>query len=162
MMTLREFSNGLRILWNIEQDEFVKAGCPAEDWRRFADNPHRYFVGCPDAYQDGLWRIIEGRQPRQMPFSSGLLIRRIERDSDEGRAGDVEVVDPTNGATTGSLTWGEVIEQIASRFPGPSKGYPMNTPEEWAALRDASAAKREAREFAEAHDEAIEQERKGG
>ncbi len=60
-MTLRKFHNALRILLNIDMDEFVAAGCRSEQWREFRDNPHAYFIEAADREADALWKIIEER-----------------------------------------------------------------------------------------------------
>mgnify|MGYP005819362859 CR=1 FL=1 len=44
----------------------------------------------------------------------------------------LEVIDPATGATTDTLTAGELIEQIISLFDmKPRQPYPMKTPQEW-------------------------------
>jgi hypothetical protein len=55
------FHNGLRILLNIDAAEFPG---PAEDWPRFRDQPHQYFIECDDATAGALWGIITRRTPR--------------------------------------------------------------------------------------------------
>lgn len=52
------FHNGLRILLNIDAAEFPG---PTEDWSRFRDSPHRYFIECSDDVAAGLWQIIAKR-----------------------------------------------------------------------------------------------------
>lgn len=53
--------------------------------------------------------------------------------TNEAGDNELEVVDPTTGATTLQLTWGELIEQIASIFPPYLRRphYRMRTKEEW-------------------------------
>lgn len=89
-----------------------------------------------------------------------LLIRRIELDpeiaDDDFRHitftnGGIEVVDPDTGATTGSLTWGEILEVVTGVFPqhpshAPFIRYPMHTMAEWKAKHDAMQARRAVRE----------------
>lgn len=88
-----------------------------------------------------------------------LLIRRIQNelpiaDDDDFRHiaftdGEIEVVDPDTGATTGAMTWGEILEVVAGVFPlhpnyAPFIRYPMHRPEEWKAQHDARMARRSA------------------
>lgn len=54
-----------------------------------------------------------------------FLIRKTE-------FGGLEVIDPETGATTDTLTTGEMLEQVMSLFDlKPRSAYPMKTPEEW-------------------------------
>jgi hypothetical protein len=53
------FHNALRILLNIDASDFPG---PVEDWPRFRDQPHRYFIECDDGVAAALWEIIERRQ----------------------------------------------------------------------------------------------------
>lgn len=68
-MTQREFSNGLRILINIDLSEFPG---PHTDWEDFRDNPWRYFITCPDYVCDRLWAIIQQRQAKKPDRSSPM------------------------------------------------------------------------------------------
>ncbi len=68
-MTLAEFSNGLRVLLNIDAHEFL--GCiNAEDrlavgdkllWETFRDSPHRTFIRLPTQDQERLFAVIQDR-----------------------------------------------------------------------------------------------------
>lgn len=59
-------------------------------------------------------------------------------------SGGVEVIDLATGRTTGQLTWGEIMEQVACLFPistpsgaaQPFVRYPMKTLEEWRQERE--------------------------
>lgn len=66
-LTLRRFHNALRILMNIDVDQFVAAGGSIVEWTDFRDNPHLYFVRASDAVAEALWRIAEARQPVVAP-----------------------------------------------------------------------------------------------
>lgn len=63
-MTFREFHNGLRVLANIDRDEFVAKGLPDADWPSFRDDPWRYFIRASDVMAEGLFEIIESRAVR--------------------------------------------------------------------------------------------------
>ena len=68
-MTLLEFSNGLRVLLNIDEREFLSC-INQEDREYFGDkhhsdkffkNPHRYFCELPTQDQERLFAIITKR-----------------------------------------------------------------------------------------------------
>lgn len=68
-MTLQEFLHGIRILWNIEGDEYI-ACINKEDREHFGDDdlmkrflrdPQRTFVSLPDQDQKRVFAIIEKR-----------------------------------------------------------------------------------------------------
>jgi hypothetical protein len=63
-MTLREFHNGLRVLLNIDEWEFVEAGIPREEWAEFRDSPHWWFICTSDANASRLWTIVERRNAK--------------------------------------------------------------------------------------------------
>lgn len=56
----RWFRNALRILLNIDTNEF-----PGDECERpaFRDNPHRYFIRCSDDVADKLYALMEARKP---------------------------------------------------------------------------------------------------
>jgi hypothetical protein len=66
-MELREFHNALRVLMNIDGDEFVRAiGRDSaiwspDDWPKFSNNPHLWFIRANDADAKAIWAIIEER-----------------------------------------------------------------------------------------------------
>lgn len=70
-MTLPEFSNACRILYNIDFSELIAAGVIAEDeyaedeWRSFLVNPVSWFIRASDDQQEKLFGIIESRQPKK-------------------------------------------------------------------------------------------------
>jgi len=68
-MTLAQFLNGLRVLWNIDADEYL-ACINQEDrehfgddvlWKRFVSAPHRTFAGLPGQDQKRIFALIERR-----------------------------------------------------------------------------------------------------
>lgn len=68
-MTLYQFLNGIRILWNIGYDEYL-ACINDEDreffgddalWERFATEPHKTFSGLPEQDQTRIFSLIEKR-----------------------------------------------------------------------------------------------------
>lgn len=60
-MTKHEFHNALRILLNIDMDEFVAAGCDADQWPAFRGNPHMWFIRASDRDAERVWLLIAGR-----------------------------------------------------------------------------------------------------
>jgi hypothetical protein len=71
-MNLREFHNFLRILLNIDADEFMQAvygrdthpGEGGEEWAAwttFREDPYRWFIKAGDQQAAALWKIIERR-----------------------------------------------------------------------------------------------------
>jgi hypothetical protein len=71
-MTLHQFLNGIRILWNINANEYL-ACINQEDreyfgddklWARFRDEPHRTFAQLPDQDQVRIFALIEQRNVR--------------------------------------------------------------------------------------------------
>lgn len=76
-MEFKEFHNALRILLNIDADEFIKAvhpehdGSPPpqdhpywKDWYRFRDNPHMWMIRVPTAQAQAIWALVEARQSK--------------------------------------------------------------------------------------------------
>ena len=78
-MTPREFHNALRVLMNIDADEFYAAvhpeipnaridaknpqhTVPYQDWCSFSRDPYRWFVRASDDDAKAIWSIIEARQ----------------------------------------------------------------------------------------------------
>lgn len=68
-MNLPQFSNALRVLWNIDAAEYL-ACINATDrgffegrrlWETFRDNPHRTFLALPTQDQERVFAIIEQR-----------------------------------------------------------------------------------------------------
>ncbi len=77
IMLLSEFSNGMRVLWCLSGEEYLKC-INAEDreyvgddklWERFCTNPHRTFVELPDQDQERLFSIIAHRN-----YKAGLSV----------------------------------------------------------------------------------------
>lgn len=69
-MSLALFHNGMRILLNLERHDLIDAGViqpeDAAAWRRFSDNPHRWFIVASDEQARRLWDVIERRQPERL------------------------------------------------------------------------------------------------
>lgn len=69
-MSLALFHNGMRILLNLERRDLIDAGViqpdDAQAWRRFSDNPHRWFIVASDEQARRLWDVIERRQPERL------------------------------------------------------------------------------------------------
>ena len=72
MMTLAEFTNGIRVLWNIDAEEYL-ACINQEDrdyfgdsvlWLRFQGDPHRTFSGLPDQDQRRVFALVERRNAK--------------------------------------------------------------------------------------------------
>ncbi len=77
-MNFNEFHNALRIMRNIDMDEFVhvidpdtdgsppKEGNPSRtQWAMFHQNPYTWFIRAPDAQAERLFAYIETRQPKE-------------------------------------------------------------------------------------------------
>lgn len=70
-MTFERFHNALRILLNIEWHEFAGAigplyhdgRPPHEQWERFRNDPHRWFISAPTAHARAIWELVKARQP---------------------------------------------------------------------------------------------------
>ena len=64
----RAFSNALRILLNLDCDELLAAGVIDEDieYRRFADDPFRFFTRASDRKAAALWTLIQRWQPESL------------------------------------------------------------------------------------------------
>jgi hypothetical protein len=60
-MTFEEFHNGVRVLFNIEQDEFAAAVRFPQDFGSFTMNPTTWFLKSGDEDAKGLFAIIERR-----------------------------------------------------------------------------------------------------
>ena len=69
MMTLDEFLNGVRVLWNIDRHEYLSC-INGEDrkyfgeqmlWERFYKEPHRTFAALPTQDQERVFALITGR-----------------------------------------------------------------------------------------------------
>lgn len=77
-MNFAEFHNALRILLNIDGDEFVHAvfGPKARviphsdspewtEWVLYRAAPHIWLIQAPDEYAKALWKVVEARQPKK-------------------------------------------------------------------------------------------------
>lgn len=71
-MNLNEFTNGLRVLWNIDMREYLNC-INDEDreyigdeklWNAFAKEPHRTFAGLPTQDQERVFAIITARHAK--------------------------------------------------------------------------------------------------
>jgi len=153
-MDLARFSNALRILRSIDGPELDRAAAFCEVGAslalhgaryRFSDDPVRFFLKADDQSQDAIWRIIEKRQPPQAACELG---RRLDEDASRYRWLRTRNLDAIDN---GGLFVGMVPENIV-----------INGDDLDRCVDAARAAEREVTMFADAHDEAIEQERKGG
>ena len=74
MMVFMDLHNALRVLMNIDRPEFEQAineaqaaipaserDTPEEQWPRFRDDPHSWFISAPTAQAKAIWRIVEVR-----------------------------------------------------------------------------------------------------
>lgn len=73
-MTFTQFHNAMRILFNIDADEFIQAVYGRDtkppddsrewkDWKFFRDHPHEWFLRAPTEKAEAIYAIIEARQP---------------------------------------------------------------------------------------------------
>lgn len=70
------FHNALRIMFNIDADEFSKHVSPdVDEWKSFRDSPFRYFVRTDDASANKLWGVITARSTRY-PTGAALLLQQ--------------------------------------------------------------------------------------
>lgn len=60
-----QFHNRLRILMNIEAEDFANAGLTFKQWRDFDANPHRFFIRADDPTAAAIWRIVEAREAKR-------------------------------------------------------------------------------------------------
>ena len=78
-MTFNQFHNALRVLLNIDADEFLAACHPDvpvvdidnpahyavyQDWCAFSNNPYMWFIRASDADAKAIWAIIEKRNEK--------------------------------------------------------------------------------------------------
>lgn len=71
-MTLEEFANGLRVLWNIDMRQYLT--CINEEdreyvgdnklWEAFRNDPHKTFANLPDQDQRRVFAIITERNAK--------------------------------------------------------------------------------------------------
>lgn len=64
-MKLREFHNGIRVLFNIDAHEFSEAGGEMRYWPQFRDDPVRFFLRADDETAGGLFAIVERRNAKR-------------------------------------------------------------------------------------------------
>jgi len=75
----RRFHNALRILIHFNFDDLRAAGVLDDltEFRRFDDDPYRFFVRAEDARAAALWALIQSCQPEDLradqPLSSYAL-----------------------------------------------------------------------------------------
>jgi hypothetical protein len=63
ILSYSDFHNLLRMLWNVDFDEF-SAAIPrnaSAKWAKFQENPHQFFVRADDTTAFALWGVISGR-----------------------------------------------------------------------------------------------------
>ncbi len=119
-MNLRRFHNALRVMNSIDRDEMVGAGLiPANDpnaWQQFRCNPTRWMIAATDAQKEGLFALIESRQPKTTPptdLSSIKLPVRVEQMIGVGGRGPVLVdADGCQLAIVGGIL-GDIANPIA-------------------------------------------------
>lgn len=72
-MRFNEFHNGLRILLNIDSDEFMDAVYPngtphglhmRGEWETFRENPYNWFIRASDQKAHGLWQLMQKRMTK--------------------------------------------------------------------------------------------------
>lgn len=70
----RRFHNALRILANLDADELIAGGVIDEPtgFRRFEDDPYRWFIRADDARAAALWALIQSRQPEALRIDPPL------------------------------------------------------------------------------------------
>jgi len=70
----RRFLNGLCILTNLDASELIAAGVIDEPtgFRRFEDDPYRWFIRADDARAAALWTLIQLRQPEALRIDPPL------------------------------------------------------------------------------------------
>lgn len=69
-MTLREFHNGIRVLFNIDMDEATAAGVEPHQWPMFRDDPVRFFLRADDETAEKLFAVVEKRNAARAPQAS--------------------------------------------------------------------------------------------
>ena len=61
----QEFHNMLRVLLNIDHDEFVQWGGASNEWPTFARNPWDWFIRAGDGVMSTFWPYVEARAGRK-------------------------------------------------------------------------------------------------
>lgn len=130
-MNLRRFHNALRIMNSIDRDEMVGAGLiPADDhhaWQQFRCNPTRWMIGATDPQKEGLFALIEARQPKSaLPtdLHSIKLPVRVEQMIGIGGKGPVLVdADGCQIAIIGALI-GDIGDGLAEALAFAVNSYP--------------------------------------
>lgn len=70
----KRFSNAVRILYEIDFDEFTRAtGLGGFRWERFRDDPVRTFLQLDEPKADALWRLVEAQQPAELRTPATIL-----------------------------------------------------------------------------------------
>jgi hypothetical protein len=62
-MTLKEFTNALRILRSIDEYELAHLNWPRNKRDTFFDDPVRFLLVVDDDTADHLWEVVAARQP---------------------------------------------------------------------------------------------------
>lgn len=65
-MTVHEFLNRLRSLYNIDHDQLPEL--TPEQWMEFRDNPPRYLIRTDRTQAEAIVREMEKRQPQRKVF----------------------------------------------------------------------------------------------
>lgn len=129
-MNLRRFHNALRIMLSIDRHEMVAAGVLTADdqagWRAFRENPTRWMIVASDEQKEGLFSIIEKRQPKPncADLTSFKLPVSVEQMICVGGRGPVLVDDDgCQIAVIGPLL-GEIGNGIAAALAHAVNAYP--------------------------------------
>jgi hypothetical protein len=64
-MELREFHNGIRVLYNIEGWDLQAAGMDKDEVETFLDNPIQYFIRCDDKTAHKIFDIIDAANAKR-------------------------------------------------------------------------------------------------
>ena len=71
-MNRHEFRNIYCILHSLDAYELTDLDQDEFDWPKFRDNPHDYFLKCPDGLADGIWKAVEKRMPAKTGYENQI------------------------------------------------------------------------------------------
>lgn len=72
-MNLRDFHNGIRVLFNIDAHDFTEAGLEMRHWPTFRDDPVGFFLRADDETADKLFAIVEKRTRPRAPVADAVM-----------------------------------------------------------------------------------------